>query len=76
MRTSKNFSGLEAFCFLIYAELTEFRNGLLETRHLAAAILHYLLTAENAKPLTAEYVSTQSVVPIIDQNWLTEVAGN
>jgi len=46
--------------YSIYAELTEFRNGLLNTlnrKHLATVsprVLHCLLAAENAKRLTAE----------------------
>ena len=46
--------------YSIYAELTEFRNGLLNSlnlKHLASVsprVLHCLLAAENAKPLTAE----------------------
>lgn len=47
--------------YSIYAELIEFRNGLLNTlnlKHLASVsprALHCLLAAENAKPLTAEH---------------------
>lgn len=46
--------------YSIYAELTEFRNGLLNTlslNHLALVsprVVHSLLAAENAKRLTAE----------------------
>jgi hypothetical protein len=46
--------------YSIYAELTEFRSGFLNTlnlKHLASVsprVVYYLLAAENAKPLTAE----------------------
>ena len=48
------------FLYSIYAELTKFPNGLLNSlnhKHLATAsprVSHCLLAAENAKPLTAE----------------------
>ena len=50
---------MEAFClYSIYAELTEFCNGLLNSLNLKPSVspkvLHCLLAAENAKPLTAE----------------------
>ena len=46
--------------YSIYAELTEFRNGLLNTLNLkhpasiSPRVVHYLLAAENAQPRTAE----------------------
>ena len=84
--------------YSIFAELSQFRDGFLNTlnlKHLATAspaVLHYLLTAENAKPLTAETLQDMFVTQFsevgsnhrkteetIIHNWFTfvdEVAGN
>ena len=58
------------FVYLIYAELTEFRNGLLNSLNLkplvSPRVLHCLLAAENAKPLTAECLQDLFVPQFLD----------
>lgn len=59
--------------YSIYAELTKFHNGLLNSlnlKHLATAsprVSHCLLAAENAKPLTAECLQ-DLIVPEFSQH--------
>ena len=82
--------------YSIYAELTEFRNGFLSTlnlKHLASVsprVVHYLVAAENAKPLTTECLqdlfvpefsdhgsNARTIEETIIHNWFTfvEVSG-